>query len=278
VINGSKFIQCVSVGNGGAISFSDNVIFDIKYTNFTNCETTTGLGGAISSSSQANGNRQIHHCNFVLNKASTTLTGLDIYDNSGNGISYYNQSSILNCTSSSTSTSSGFVLFAVVNDSNTLMFDCLLTGECGGGSRHIHGTNGMDWNLCGAVSTPCQTLSYIINSVSSGTWINILYDENPYYFRNYQFPGSRTNLIQGINNSNSEKPIISTNYSGGNNSFNYYNYESYTTMHNFKVVYDMTQGSGNCFLIYVFADYGAFNIRYICILIFVYILFILVCL
>jgi hypothetical protein len=78
--------------DGGAIVFGVNSSFVINGTSFVNC-TSLGHGGAFASSSTSSGSRKIVNCLFERNSALSHI-GMDIYDSSNRANTYYNDSSV----------------------------------------------------------------------------------------------------------------------------------------------------------------------------------------
>jgi hypothetical protein len=106
-----SFSYCCSSNNGGAISFLNDISFEIIKCCFTACKSERGYGGALASSSHVYGCRNIYNCIFDSN-AALDMIGLDIYDYSGYGGMFYDRQIVRN--SSSTSGGDGeYILFAV---------------------------------------------------------------------------------------------------------------------------------------------------------------------
>jgi hypothetical protein len=108
-ITNNTFSNTVSVGNGGAISFSVGTTFIIYGSHFTSCVSAQGQGGAVASSSSASGQREIINCVFAGNLAFRSI-GLDIYDDSNSSSLYYTHTTVVNSYSSS-STDGDYFLF-----------------------------------------------------------------------------------------------------------------------------------------------------------------------
>jgi hypothetical protein len=87
IFNGISAIE-----DGGAIVFGVNSSFVINGTSFVNC-TSLGHGGAFASSSIKSGSRKIVNCLFEQNSALSHI-GVDIYDSSNRSNTYYNDSSV----------------------------------------------------------------------------------------------------------------------------------------------------------------------------------------
>jgi hypothetical protein len=104
-----NFTQVSGLGDGGAIAFV-LATFVINGSNFINCASAGGNGGAFVSSSSRIGSRNLFNCTFSQNSAATNL-GIDIYDSSNRASNYYNSSSVSKCVSTSV-VSGGSILFA----------------------------------------------------------------------------------------------------------------------------------------------------------------------
>lgn len=96
--------------DGGAVSFGANTTFLINQTNFTNCSTINGRGGALAISSTKEGSRQFYSCSFDQNVAHHTAV-LDVFDSSNNAYLYYTTTTVVGTNSSSTSVGD-YILFA----------------------------------------------------------------------------------------------------------------------------------------------------------------------
>jgi hypothetical protein len=268
-INTSTFTNCSANEYGGAIVFSSNTTFSIKYSNLTLCSAEL-RGGAIASFSSISGVRVLENCKFEGNSLfpADRLVGIDIYDGSNYATAYYTPQTVVNCTSTSiASSTNNDILFAgsvAGNSTEFTVFDCLLTGSCDFvAGTYVSLSSGQDYTTCGTTVSPCLSLMYAVNKTASDEWINIMYDQNPYYLVSIQFP-ARTVLIRGLeSNTTSQKPILQTNFSSSSYMIYYYQQNSYTTMSNFLVKYDLSQGSGNSrYLIYVYADSGQLSLEF----------------
>jgi hypothetical protein len=94
-----SFTGISGVGDGGAIAFGENSSFVVNSTSFVNC-SSSGHGGAFSSSSNKTGSRVIVNCVFGQNSALSHI-GVDIYDSSNKSKTYYNASTIWGSVSTS---------------------------------------------------------------------------------------------------------------------------------------------------------------------------------
>jgi hypothetical protein len=94
-----NFTQVSGFEDGGAIAFV-YATFVINGSSFINCVSVGGNGGAFSSSSSKSGSRIIYSCTFGQNSAATGI-GLDIYDSSNRSVNYYNSTSVSKCNSTS---------------------------------------------------------------------------------------------------------------------------------------------------------------------------------
>jgi hypothetical protein len=97
----SNFTKINGDGNGGAISFGEGTTFIINQSRFFSCSSLAGYGGAFSSSSNKTEPRYVSFTTFGLNSAYLFM-GLDIYDLSNNGYSFYSLNNIVGCVSTST--------------------------------------------------------------------------------------------------------------------------------------------------------------------------------
>ncbi|KAK2942321.1 hypothetical protein BLNAU_22763 [Blattamonas nauphoetae] len=75
-IEDSKFVQCTSVSNGGAICISSAGTHSITRSSFTSCEAGASGGGACTLNTIYNQNIAISYSKFVSNSASMKCGGL----------------------------------------------------------------------------------------------------------------------------------------------------------------------------------------------------------
>jgi hypothetical protein len=87
-----------------------------------------------------------------LNNVAGSGKGNDFSDNSTSALTAYTRSSVVNCTSTSSS-----IKFYGAN--NNIIFDCLFSGNCPTNYFYIS-LSGTDFPFCGSIDSPCLTLVY----------------------------------------------------------------------------------------------------------------------
>jgi hypothetical protein len=163
-INASSFDGFITqpLGKGGAIYFGENTTFSIINSTFANCSAL--YGGAVFTDSEVATLREIVFVTFINNSvAAEEGNGNDIADNSSVALSIYTVHSVLNSTSSSTSNVSTIFNFYMIQEG--VEFDCLLSGLGCGHNPAFVSAAGADSDVCGSPSSPCQTVSRVIQNL-----------------------------------------------------------------------------------------------------------------
>jgi hypothetical protein len=273
-INNSSYTECKAAEHGGCVFFGDDVAFQITSTNFTSCFAESN-GAGIYSSSSGSGVHILQSCLFSNNSLGVFPSiGIDIFDSSNSAASYYKVSTVVNCWSNSSFGVNDILFAGTVSDSQDyLKFDCLLIGECetvGDEGTNVHMTNGEDFDGCGTEASPCKTLMYAVNKTPSDQWVNVLYDTNPSYSMNMQFPG-RVALVRGISSSEDppQKPKFHTNFSSNSQIIYHYDGNAYTTLDNFVFMYDLNPSSTKYRFINMYASYGELNLWFFYLFLFI---------
>jgi hypothetical protein len=267
----STFDLCKSVGDGGAILFSKEVLFEILNSAFVNCSTRYGYGGGFASGSMRSGKRIIKNCSFNNNLAVFSRIGVDIYDLSA--ALNYNQTNVLNCSTVTVvySENSTDVTYFGGSDYNNgyIRLDCLISDEeCYSGDIYVDSVSGFDWSICGANVGPCKTLQFGIergNVVQSVVYLVNNANGSVYHLSNIRFPRGTTN-VSGLGRPSSSLtlyPTIVPDYAYTSYLFNFVEYYAYVDISYLNIKFDESVANGNAnSLVYIFADYGSLYLRY----------------
>jgi hypothetical protein len=214
-ISSCPFISIVNIyainsqsrdGPGGAIFFGSETSFEVGVSNFENCTSFNGNGGAIACNSTFVGNRIIRNCEFLNSVGGSDNKGNDYADINPDAslISLYKTTSIESITSSSEHIKFYF-------QSLDASLDCIIEDYCNTNETYV-GSEGKDSLLCGIIADfPCETLEYTISSrITPNAFVHVLNGRHALLEHNFILWGDFELVVEGETNntSNVGYPVI----------------------------------------------------------------------